>query len=98
MEGRDIGTTVFPKAQVKIYLDASVEERARRRYKQNIERGIKGTFEEVLENIKQRNILETQREISPLRKAEDAIYIDCSNLTIDEVVDKIVNIIKSSKR
>ncbi len=54
------------------------------------------TYEEVLESIIQRNILETQREISPLRKADDAIYIDCSNLTIEEVVDQIVNIIKKN--
>ena len=96
MEGRDIGTTIFPNANVKIYLDASVEERARRRYKQNLEKGINMTYEEVLESIIQRNILETQREISPLRKADDAIYIDCSNLTIEEVVDQIVNIIKKN--
>ena len=94
MEGRDIGTVVFPNADVKIYLDASVEERAKRRYKQNLEKGIEGTYEEILESIKQRNILETQREIAPLRQAEDAIYIDSSNLTIEEVVEKIVNIIK----
>ena len=97
MEGRDIGTTIFPNANVKIFLDASVEERARRRYKQNLEKGMNVTYEEVLESIKQRNILETQREISPLRKADDAIYIDCSNLTIEEVVNKIVKIIKDEK-
>lgn len=94
MEGRDIGTTVFPNADVKIYLDASVEERARRRYNQNLEKGMNVTYEEILESIKQRNILETQREISPLRQAEDAIYIDSSDLTIEEVVNKIVGIIK----
>lgn len=71
-----------------------MEERAKRRYKQNQEKGIEGTYEEILESIKQRNILETQREIAPLRQAEDAIYIDSSNLTIEEVVEKIVGIIK----
>lgn len=94
MEGRDIGTTVFPDANVKIYLDCSVEERARRRYKQNIEKGINQTYEEVLENIKERHKLETERELSPLVQAEDAIYIDTTNLSIDEVVEKIVSIIK----
>lgn len=93
MEGRDIGTAVFPNADVKIYLDASVEERANRRYKQNIEKGMQVTYEEILESIKQRHKLETQREIAPLVQAEDAIYIDSSNMTIEEVVDKIVSII-----
>lgn len=94
MEGRDIGTSVFPNADVKIYLDCAIEERARRRYKQNQEKGIEQTYEYVLENIKQRHKLETERELSPLRKADDAIYIDTTNLTIQEVVEKIVNIIK----
>ena len=94
MEGRDIGTAVFPNADVKIYLDASVEERARRRYKQNIEKGINQSYEEVLESIKQRHILETTREINPLRKAEDAILIDTTNLNISEVKEKVISIIK----
>lgn len=94
MEGRDIGTTVFPDADVKIYLDASIEERANRRYKQDQEKGIEISYEEVLEEIKKRHILETTREISPLKQAEDAIYIDSSNLTIEQVTEKIVNIIK----
>ena len=94
MEGRDIGTTVFPNANVKIYLDCSIEERARRRYKQNIEKGIKQTYEEVLKNIEARHKSETERELSPLDKADDAIYVDTTNLSIDEVVEKIVSIIK----
>ena len=97
MEGRDIGTTVFPDANVKIYLDASMEERANRRYKQNKEKGIEISYEEVLESIKQRHKSETQRKISPLVQAEDAIYIDSSNMTIDEVVNKIIDIIKKKK-
>lgn len=98
MEGRDIGTVVFPNADVKIYLDCSVEERAKRRYKQNIEKGINSTYEEVLESIKQRNKLETEREIAPLRQAEDAIYIDSSNLTIEQVVEKISSIINNARK
>lgn len=94
MEGRDIGTVVFPNADVKIFLDCSVEERARRRYKQNLEKGINETFEEVLSNIKERHRLETEREVAPFVKAEDAIYIDSSNMTIEEVSDKIIEIIK----
>lgn len=94
MEGRDIGTTIFPNANVKIYLDATPEERARRRVKQNIENGIESNYEEILEAIKMRDKRDSTREISPLKKADDAIYIDSSEMTIDEVVEKIVNIIK----
>lgn len=97
MEGRDIGTTVFPNANVKIFLDASTEEVANRRYKQNIERGIKITYEQVLEDIKRRNEYDSSREISPLKKADDAIYIDTTNLTIEEVVDKVIEIIKKKQ-
>lgn len=94
MEGRDIGTAVFPNADVKIYLDCSLEERAKRRYRQNLEKGIEISYEEVLESIKQRHESETQREIAPLRQAEDAILVDSTNLTIEEVVEEIEKIIK----
>ena len=80
MEGRDIGTVVFPNANVKIYLDASPEERARRRIRQNLEKGIKSNYEEVLEEIKKRDFRDISRDIAPLKKAEDAIYIDSTNL------------------
>lgn len=97
MEGRDITTVVFPNADVKIYLDCSVEERARRRYKQNIEKNIECTYEEVLANIIERNKLETERETAPLMKAEDAILIDSTNMSIEEVVEKIISIINEKK-
>ena len=97
MEGRDIGTTVFPNADVKIYLDATPEERARRRVLQNKEKGIETSYEEVLENIKDRDYRDSNREIAPLRKAEDAIYIDSSDMTIEEVVDKVIDIIKMTR-
>ena len=93
MEGRDIGTNVFPNADVKIYLDATPEERARRRVLQNKEKGIETSYEEVLENIKDRDYRDSNREIAPLRKAEDAIYIDSSDMTIEEVVNKVIDII-----
>lgn len=95
MEGRDIGTTVFPNADVKIYLNASVEERAKRRYKQDIEKGMNVTYEEILKGIIERHKLETEREISPLVKAEDAIEIDTSNMAIEQVTEKVCEIIKS---
>lgn len=94
MEGRDIGTVVFPNADVKIFLDCSVEERAKRRYKQDLEKGIQTTYEEVLESIKQRHKLETEREIAPFVQAPDAIYIDSTKMTIEEVVNRIIEIIK----
>lgn len=97
MEGRDIGTTVFPNADVKIYLTASVEERARRRVKQNINKGIEANYEAILENIKDRDERDSNREIAPLRKAEDAILVDSTNMEIEEVVDRISNIIIKKK-
>lgn len=98
LEGRDIGTNVFPNADVKIYLDASAEERANRRLKQNLENGIDNiSYEEILENIKFRDNNDKNSDIAPLRQAEDAIYIDSSNLTIEQVVNKIVDIIKEKQ-
>lgn len=97
MEGRDIGTVVFPDADVKIFLDCSMEERANRRYKQNLEKGIECTYEEVYESIKERHRLETQRDVAPFVQAEDAIYVDSTNLTIEEVVNKIVKIIEEKR-
>ncbi len=97
MEGRDIGTVVFPDADVKIFLDCSVEERANRRFKQNQEKGISCTYEEVLESIKERHRLETEREVAPFVQAEDAIYVDSTKLTIEEVVEKIIKIIEEKR-
>lgn len=94
MEGRDIGTVVFPNADVKIFLECSIEERARRRYKQNIEKGIETTYEEVLEGMKERHKLETEREIAPFVKAEDAIEIDVTKMSIEEQTESLIKIIK----
>ena len=94
MEGRDIGTYVFPNADVKIYLDATPEERAKRRYKQNQILGIDMPYEEILENIKIRDKNDMEKEIGALKKAEDAIYIDSTNMTIEEVVNKVIETIK----
>ena len=97
MEGRDIGTVVFPNANVKIYLDAAAEERARRRVLQNQEKGIESSYEEVLEVIKDRDKRDSTREIAPLKKAEDAIYVNSTNLNIEQVVEKIIGIINDKK-
>lgn len=96
MEGRDIGTVVFPNADVKIYLDASPEERARRRMKQNQEKGINGSYEEVLKNIIDRDKRDMSREVAPLKRAQDAVYIDCSSMSIEETAQEIVKIINKN--
>lgn len=97
MEGRDIGTNVFPNADIKIYLDASAEERANRRLKQNEEKGITTSYEEILENIKFRDNNDKTSPVAPLKQASDAIYIDTTNMQIAEVVEKIIEIIKNKK-
>lgn len=93
MEGRDITTYVFPNADVKIYLDADEEERAKRRYKEMQEKGIEMTYDEVLKNIQIRDKNDKEKEIGALKIAEDAIYIDTTNLTIEEVKEKVKEII-----
>ena len=97
MEGRDITTYVFPNADVKIYLDADVKERARRRYKENLEKGINMTYEEVLEKIKIRDHNDSNKEIGSLKIAEDAIVIDTTYLTIEQVKEKVADIINKEK-
>lgn len=94
MEGRDIGTVVFPNADVKVFLDCSVEERARRRYNQDLEKGIETTYEEVLESIKERHKLETERKIAPLVQAIDAVYIDSTGMTIEEEANAVIKVIE----
>lgn len=98
MEGRDIGTVVFPNANVKIYLDASPEERAKRRVRQNQEKGIETSYDEVLKNIIDRDRRDSTREVAPLKRAEDAIYIDSTNMEIEKVVEEIVKIVEEKRR
>lgn len=93
MEGRDIGTVVFPNADLKIYLDASDDVRAKRRYKENQEKGIEGSFEEILEAIRKRDEMDKNKKVGALKIADDAIVVDTSKLTIDEVVQKVRNLI-----
>lgn len=95
LEGRDIATNVFPNANVKIYLDASVEERVRRRIAQNKEKHIEMSEEEVKKNIETRDYNDKTSKIGPLVRADDAIYIDSSDLTINQVVNKISKIVKT---
>ena len=98
MEGRDIGTVVFPNADIKIYLDATPEERARRRVKQNEEKGIVCSYKEVLQGIMDRDKRDSSREVAPLKKAEDAIYIDSSHMTIAEVVAQIMGLVEEKRK
>lgn len=94
MEGRDIGTYVFPDADVKLYVDASEEIRVKRRLKQNEELGINMTYEEVLENIKTRDKNDKEKEIGALKQAEDAIYINSDGMTVREEADVAIKEIK----
>ena len=98
MEGRDIGTYVFPNADVKIYLDAEPEERARRRQKQNEEAGIQSTYEEVLAGIIARDENDKNKEMGALKVAKDAIVVDGTHGTIEENVQKVIDIINKKKQ
>ena len=97
MDGRDIGTNVLKDAEFKIYLTASAEERAERRFKELQEKGETQTYEEVLEDIKQRDYNDMTRELNPLRKADDAIEVDTTGIGIDEVVDTVLDIIRDAE-
>lgn len=97
MEGRDIGTYVFPNADVKIYLDASPEERAKRRFLQNEEKGIHTPYEQLLEEINRRDYNDKHKEIGSLKVAEDAIVIDSTTMSIEEVKNRVIEIINQAK-
>lgn len=84
MDGRDIGTTVFPDAELKIFVTATPEIRAQRRYDELKAKGQEASFDEILENVKQRDYIDQNREVSPLRKAEDALLLDNTDLSIEE--------------
>lgn len=96
MDGRDIGTTVLPNAQVKIFLVASVEERAQRRYRENVSKGIATDLDTLRKEIETRDYKDSHRQISPLVQAKDAILVDTTGQTIEQVVDEITEIIKNS--
>ncbi|MDM5238366.1 (d)CMP kinase [Bacillus cereus] len=93
MDGRDIGTHVMPDAEVKIFMLASVEERAERRHLENINKGFDSNLEQLKEEIAQRDKLDSEREVSPLKKADDALELDTTSLSIEEVVQKIMGIV-----
>lgn len=95
MDGRDIGSYVLPHADVKIFQVASVETRAVRRYKENLEKGINCSIEEIEENLRKRDYIDSHRDFAPLKKAEDSFVLDTSNMTIDEAVNAIIKIVKN---
>lgn len=97
MDGRDIGTCVLKEAFLKIYLTASTKTRAERRYRELLEKGEKVNIRDIEKDIEERDYRDMHREISPLTKAEDAVLVDCSHMTIEEVVNTIVNLVEERK-
>ena len=97
MDGRDIGTVVLPDAELKIFLTASVEERAMRRYRELCEKGIESSFDEVKRDMEYRDKNDSEREIAPLKPAEDSVIVDTTGKTLDESVEWIFNIIRESR-
>ena len=95
-DGRDMGTVVFPNAQVKLFLDASAEERAKRRYKQLQNKGINGNFEQILAEIKERDFRDRNREVAPLKPADDALLLDSTTLSIGEVIYNALDYIREN--
>ena len=94
MVGRDIGTVVLPEADLKIYLDATAEERARRRYDEILDRGGKADYDEILERVIERDRIDSTRDVAPLKAAEDAVVIDSDQLTADEVFERALALCK----
>jgi len=94
MEGRDIGTVVFPDALLKVFLTASAEERARRRYRQRIEQGEHADYEQILADQRARDRRDSTRAVAPLRRADDAVEIDSDPLTIEQVVDRVMELLE----
>lgn len=97
MDGRDIGTTVFPDAELKVFVTASAEVRAQRRYDELQQKGMPADYDEILKNVQERDYIDSHREVSPLRQAPDALLLDNSNMTIPEqqqwLIDKVQNLI-----
>jgi cytidylate kinase len=94
MVGRDIGTVVLPNADLKIYLDASAEERARRRYEEIRARGRQADYEEILEKVRARDRIDSTRDVAPLKAAEDAVVVDSDKLNADEVFEQVLSLVK----
>merc|ERR1719282_489618 len=98
MEGRDIGTVIFPKAEAKIYLGADEKERAQRRFDELVAKGEKPDFEQVLADCKKRDEEDMNREVAPLKQADDAILVDSTGMTLEQVVEKICGIVEEAAK
>ena len=102
MDGRDIGTVVFPDAELKIFVTASAEVRAQRRFDELQQKGMPAQYDDILKNVQERDYIDSHREVSPLRKADDAIELDNGNLTIDEqqqwLVQKVNEVLQQSSK
>ncbi|MDD3187308.1 MAG: (d)CMP kinase [Bacilli bacterium] len=98
IEGRDITTVVFPDATYKFYLDASLEERANRRFQENKQKNIDMTYDEIYENIKMRDYNDMHKEVGSLMRTDDQIYIDSTNMTIEEVINMVLNIVRNDDK
>lgn len=98
MVGRDIGTVVLPEAEIKVYLDATPEERAHRRWSEMQARGVQAAIEDVLADLRRRDGIDSQREIAPLRAAEDALYVNSTRMTVEQVVARILEIVTFAQR
>ena len=98
MEGRDIGSVVFPNAELKIFLDADFEERARRRHEQHLEQGIPSSLDMTRKEVEERDRRDRERKVSPLVQAPDAVYLDTTAMTVDEVVGVIVRLVEKKVR
>jgi cytidylate kinase len=94
LEGRDVGTVIFPNAEAKFFLDATLEERGRRRYKELAAKGNSVTLEQTIEDVRKRDMNDSSRDIAPLKKADDAVLIDSTGLSVEEVVEKMINAIE----
>lgn len=94
LEGRDVGTVIFPAAQAKFFLDASLEERGKRRYKELVAKGMDVTLEQTIEDVRRRDINDSSRDIAPLKKAEDAVAVDSTGIGIEEVVERMIEVVQ----
>jgi cytidylate kinase len=95
LEGRDIGTVVFPDAEVKFFLTATPEERARRRYDELSEKGVATTYEATLEEQLARDKADTERPVAPLRRADDAVLVDSTGRDVDEIIEEMVRVVQA---
>ncbi|MDO8445410.1 MAG: (d)CMP kinase [Deltaproteobacteria bacterium] len=94
LEGRDVGTVIFPNAEAKFFLDASLEERGKRRYKELAAKGMDVTLEQTIEDVRKRDINDSSREIAPLKMADDAVLVDSTNIGVEEVVEKMIEVVQ----